>query len=259
MICGVFLIQLTCATIGPGVTPTKDFAENIPVDLQTLVIPQSPGEEVICHTGFCLYYNEPHEQSSWVAYSLSLEKTIKAAERANKFIPDPKVKTFTANDKDYSGSGYDRGHLAPAADMSWSDQAMKESFYYSNMSPQLPSFNRGIWKRLEEQVRAWAIHDSLIYVVTGPVLKENLPSIGANKVSVPELFYKVILVYKSTEKRGLGFVMKNEGSSLPLKDYIVSIDSVQRLTGIDFFHSLPDHEEEEIETSVCVECWYWKK
>ncbi|MFN5333694.1 MAG: DNA/RNA non-specific endonuclease, partial [Bacteroidota bacterium] len=143
-------------------------------------------DTIIFHTGFAFLYNEKHEQASWVAYQLTREETNSIYSRTNKFIPDPLVKSQTANDNDYLGSGYDRGHLAPASDMGWSATTMTESFYYSNMSPQVPSFNRGIWKKLEEQVRTWAIEYDTIYVVTGPVLKDSLPTIGKNKVSIPE-------------------------------------------------------------------------
>lgn len=215
-------------------------------------------DNLIEHTGFTLVYNTHHRNAQWVAYELTREKTIRGVERTDKFIADPKLPEVTALDKDYYKSGYDRGHLAPAADMSWSETAMKESFYFSNISPQVPSFNRGVWKRLEDQVRWWAAYDSTIYVVTGPVLRDNLPTIGPNQVSVPELFYKVILVYKPHEKKGIGFIMKNEGSSLPVKNFAISIDSVQRATGINFFPLLSEDEAENLEQSICISCWNWK-
>jgi endonuclease G len=237
---------------------TETPAEESKDSLKNLALPRlMPGEEQIHHFAYDLVYSEPHEQAKWVAYELTLAETNSLYERNDRFLPDPSVKTGSATDSDYAGYNYDRGHLAPAADMSWSDVAMKESFYYSNMSPQIASFNRGVWKRLESQVRTWAILDSSVYIATGPILKENLYGIGPNKVSVPTHYYKVVMEYSGNKKKGLGFVMPNAGSSLPLQTYAVSIDSVERLTGIDFFAQLPDKDEQEVESKVCLNCWSW--
>ena len=213
---------------------------------------------LISHIGFTLLYNEIHEQAGWVAYQLTREKTNNRFRRTNKFLPDPTIRTGSAVDKDYAGSGYDRGHLAPAADMGWSLRSITESFYYSNMSPQLPAFNRGVWKRLEEQVRFWATESGTLYIVTGPVLKTGLPFIGTNQVSVPEQFYKVVLDLSSPDSKGSGFILAHAGSNEPLSSFAVSIDRVEELTGIDFFPSLPDADEEKIENDVCIPCWSWK-
>jgi endonuclease G len=216
------------------------------------------GEYLIRHSGYSLVYNEPYEQSAWVAYQLTEKETEKQYDRTDKFIPDPSVSTGSATDADYSGSGYDRGHLAPAADMGWSATTMAESFYFSNMSPQVPGFNRGIWKRLEEQVRSWAIEYDTIYVVTGPVLKGDMGSIGANKVAVPNYYYKVILDMHSKPHQAIGFVMENASASGDLSNFAVSIDSVERFTGIDFFPSLEDAAETTLEKTVCTSCWTWE-
>ena len=123
------------------------------------------------------------------------------------------------------------------------------------MSPQTPSFNRGIWKKLEEQVRDWAKLYDTIYVVTGPVLEDSLPTIGENKVSIPKYYYKVILEYKNNATKAIGFILPNKKSSFSLNNFIVSIDSVEQMTGIDFFYQLPDSIENEIEKGVCNACW----
>ncbi len=125
------------------------------------------------------------------------------------------------------------------------------------MSPQVPAFNRGIWKRLEEQVRSWAVDYDTLYVVTGPVLTADLSKIGPNQVSVPRYYYKVLLDYSEPQVKGIGFVMPNMGLKLPLQNYAVSIDSVERLTGINFFPKLVDNQEEIIEKTVCLSCWNW--
>lgn len=212
-------------------------------------------QNITYHSGFTLCYNKTHEQSNWVAYQLTAAETQGTAKRSTKFKPDPKVKGGTATDADYKQSGYDRGHLAPAADMSWSETAMQESFYYSNMSPQVPSFNRGIWKKLEEQVRNWAVQFDEIYVASGPVLTAGLPHIGANKVSVPSLYYKALLVYGNKGKQAIAFVLPNEASQQPLNNYIITIDSLENLTGINFFAALQDDEEAPIEANVHAPLW----
>lgn len=241
------------------------YADSLPlhnikaVAIPKLEIPKTTSKDIIItHSGFSLLYNELHEQASWVAYELTKEKTNKIFDRTDKFIPDPKVKTGTANDKDYTGSGYDRGHLAPASDMGWSSTSMAESFYYSNMSPQLPGFNRGIWKRLEELVRTFAIENNAIYVVTGPVLTSDLAVIGPNKVSIPNYYYKVILDYTDPDIKGIGFIIPNTSSTVSLQQYAVTIDSVEKFTGLDFFPLLPDDQEDLIEKTLCIKCWPWE-
>jgi len=224
-----------------------------------LELPKTSARDlIISHTGYSFLYNETCEQPQWVAYELTSEETKMVSTRTDKFMVDPAVKTGTANGKDYSGSGYDKGHMAPAADMGWSSTAMAESFYYSNMSPQVPGFNRGIWKRLEELVRTWAVENESVYVVTGPVLTEGLPTIGENKVSVPRYYYKVILDYTEPELKGIGFILPNSSSTRPLQDYAVTIDSVERFTGIDFFPELPDPQQRLIEGTLTLRSWSWK-
>lgn len=226
------------------------------IKIDLLELPSLTNEEVIIeHTGFRLVYSEKHEQAKWVAYEFTKAENIKKVDRTDDFRPDPKVLTGSATSTDYKGSGFDRGHLAPAGDLSWSAEAMSCSFFYSNMSPQTPSFNRGIWKKLEEQVRDWAKSYDTIYVVTGPVLEDSLPTIGENMVSIPKYYYKVILEYKSNSTKAIGFILPNEKSPFPLNNFIVSIDSVEQMTGIDFFHQLPDVIEYKIEKSVCNACW----
>ena len=228
-------------------------------NISSLEIPKTkPTDKIISHTGYSLLFNNKHKQANWVAYELTSDETNKQFERTDKFITDPLIKSGTATDADYSGSGYDRGHLAPAADMGWSSATMAESFYYSNISPQLPGFNRGIWKKLEELVRTWSVENNALYIVTGPVLTYDLPTIGPDKVSVPKYFYKVILDYTQPEINGIGFIIPNTSSSAPLQKFAVTIDSVEKLTDIDFYPSLPDNQETQIEKTLCLNCWSWK-
>ncbi|MEI6277343.1 MAG: DNA/RNA non-specific endonuclease [Prolixibacteraceae bacterium] len=224
-----------------------------------LEIPKTlTSDQIVHHTAYTLNYSEPNEQAQWVAYLLTKEHVSnKVAKRTNKFIIDPLVSTGSANNSDYLKSGYDKGHLAPAGDMSWSSIAMAESFYFSNMSPQTPAFNRGIWNKLEAKVRDWAIEYDSLYIVVGGIFKDNQPTIGTDKVSVPKSFYKVILKYSRGDVKGIGFLIPNKGSDQPLQSFACSINSIEALTGIDFYPLLPDAEETAIESKVCLSCWDW--
>ena len=223
---------------------------------QEILLPAvNPNDQIINHHAYTLCYSEPHEQAAWVAYTLTKSRVYGTTKRTDNFRPDPKVKTGSASLADYKGSGYDRGHLAPAADMKWSTTAMSESFFMSNMSPQTPGFNRGIWKRVEQLVRNWAVENGEIHVVTGPVLKGQFKSIGPNRVSVPEYYYKVILDNKEPEIKGIGLILANAGSDRPIQSYAVTIDRVESVTGINFFVDLPDDIEEQIESNLDLSRW----
>jgi len=211
--------------------------------------------EIIKHKNYILSYSEKFEQAEWVAYELSSNETVGLIKRDDDFRPDPVVKTGSANLKDYKGSGYDRGHLAPAADMGFSAAAMSESFYMSNMSPQKPSFNRGIWKNLETQVRNWAKVYDKIYVVTGGVLKSGLPFIGKNRVAVPEKYYKIIFREKGSHAEMIAFLLANMKSEQPLSSFVVSVDEIEKLTGVDFFPQLPDGLENKLEAQRSAQNW----
>ncbi|MCK3686388.1 DNA/RNA non-specific endonuclease [Maribellus sp. YY47] len=208
--------------------------------------PKSSGE-IVKHNSYSLAYSEQHEQALWVLYHLKPEMVTGAADRSDDFRPDPKVSTQSASLEDYKGSGYDRGHLCPAADMKQSSTAMSETFFLSNMSPQVPGFNRGIWKNLEETVRKWSLEENGIWVVTGAIFKDNKGAIGKNKVTVPGYYYKVIYDYTGEEKM-IALILPNSEREKQLSDYVVSVDLVEELTGVDFFPQLDDSTEEKLES-----------
>lgn len=259
LILGISLKWVAAQNIEQTNVHKSNYATQDSFHIPHLEIPKiHKGDEIIAHKGYTLCYNEAYEQASWVAYELTKEETFKVCNRTNRFLSDPAVATGSAVDEDYKGSGFDRGHLAPAADMAWSTTSMAESFYFSNMSPQRPQFNRGIWKKLEEQVRDWAKENEVIYIVTGPVLNKGLHKIGTvNQVAVPNYYYKVILDYSRAHTKAIGFVLPNEGSNEPLQHFAVPIDSVESLTGIDFFPLLPDATEHILEQQICLSCWTW--
>lgn len=227
------------------------------INLTDLELPcKSDDEEIIRHKGYTLSFSDYHKQARWVSYTLTKAKSKSVIERGNQFRQDPLVKHGSATNEDYKNSGYDRGHLAPAADQGYSAETMKESFYLSNMSPQEPGFNRGIWKNLESQVREWVSLDSALYIVSGGILQNGLPVIGPNKVSIPEAYYKVILVSNHGHPKGIGFIMPNKKSSYPLLRYAVTIDSVESRSGIDFYCKLPDKLEMQAESELDTTFWF---
>lgn len=213
---------------------------------------------IVDRVGYSLGYIEEHEQPAWVIYRMTKEEaTTKAAKRSDAFVPDPLVRTGSATLADYRGSGYDRGHLAPAADLAFSAETMRDSFYMSNMSPQKPKFNRGIWKELEAEVRRFAISEKDVYVVTGPIFpKQKTITIGTNKVTVPIAYYKVVYDRTAPEKM-IGFILPHEGSSKKLQSFAVSVDAVEEATGLDFFSVLPDEKESQLEKSISIPAWPW--
>lgn len=212
-------------------------------------------DKIVSHTGFTLCYSHQHKQARWVAYMLTRDRARGTVKRTDDFRPDPSVKGC-AQLEDYHRSGYSRGHLCPAYDMKWSPQAMSETFLLSNISPQKQDFNDGIWKKLETRVHGWAMIYDTLYVVTGPVLSEGLATIGPSRVSVPEYFYKV--VYAPKTQHMIGWVVRHEQMDITAPKLAVTVDSVERLTGIDFFASLPDELEEQMESSYQRNDWDWK-
>ncbi|GAA4446449.1 hypothetical protein GCM10023091_39540 [Ravibacter arvi] len=246
-------------TGGIPAEPGKEAALEEVLKRSDFVFP-APGKaklELVRHQGFALGYNERYEQAAWVAYPLLREQVIGQSARERFFNPDPKVSTGSALFSDYTRSGFDRGHLAPAADFKHSLDQMRETFFMSNISPQNRDFNAGIWNDLEKLVRAWANRYEKIFVVTGPVLRPGLSSIGkVNRVAVPEKFYKVILFAEPPHVKGIAFLLDNQPASMPLSKAVVSIDSVETITGLDFFPMLPDDVSRRIESVSNPKDWF---
>lgn len=240
-----------------GNTPTytgTTVEEHI-ADLDMARTPQGRRSQIIEHKGYTVSYNSQWRLPNWVAYELTAEETRGDAERSNRFLVDPQVEGVCPRHNDYTHSGYDRGHMAPAADMTWDEQAMRESFYMSNICPQVHGLNAGAWKQLENKIRIWARRDSAIIIVSGPIVKESHPTIGRNRVAVPDYFYKVVASPYVNQPRGIAFIFKNEVTKEPLYTYTVTIDSVEALTGIDFLYNLPDSLENYIEQNIDLQSW----
>lgn len=224
-------------------------------DMGQLEIPSMPkGKQgqVIQRTGYTLAYDKKTKTPQWVAWELTKEETKGNHERTDKFLPDPNVEGAKVVTTDYTGSGYDRGHMAPAGDMKWSKKAMEESFYMSNICPQIHHLNTGDWNELEANTRKWARRYGSVYVTCGPIYNGSRRTqyIGKNRVKVPDAFFKVILIQSPKKTCALGFFFENEAGQRPLNEYLVSVDYLEQTTGIDFFPALPDELENVLEAET---------
>ena len=233
--------------------------------IKKIGVPSSDNiEEVINHLAFSLSYNEEHEQANWVMHVILPAISDGNATRSNDFREDPLVTTGTSLEQDYflkekkpdgkykyDGFGYDRGHLAPSADFRWCEKALSESYFYSNMSPQIGDFNRFKWAELENWMREYVTkNNTSLVILTAPILSNDLDKIerGINKVSIPKYFVKVALDIKNN--RGIGFILPHEKIERPLEYFAVSIDSVESTMGYDLFSNLNDSIENKIEAET---------
>ena len=207
--------------------------------------------QVIHRTGYTLAYDAKTRTPQWVAWELTKKETQGTEERSNDFQPDPDVKGAQVVTKDYTHSGYDRGHMAPAADMKWSKKAMKESFYMSNICPQDHNLNTSDWSELENKSRQWARRYGKVYIVCGPIYngKRN-EYIGDHRVKVPDAFFKVVLINEKKKQCAMGFYFENEAGERKLQEYLVPVDRLEQLTGMDFFSALPDNLEDRLEAEI---------
>jgi len=224
-------------------------------DTNTFFLPASTTGQIIHHDSYSLSYNEAYEQAEWVAYELKKEHLSSSNFKRPYFEIDNAVKTKAAHWKNYKQSGYDRGHLCPAGDRKYTKAAHDETFLTSNISPQTHDFNSGIWNALEQKVRFWAKKYNGVFIVTGGVLQGNLKTIGDEQVGVPNYFYKVLMDYNNGKPKMIAFLMAHEKSNQPLYNFVVSVDTLERLTGIDFFPQLEDDIEESLEASSSYKNW----
>lgn len=240
---------------------TTVFAQEI--NLSNVEIPSikdNRSDRVITHKGYTVSYNYDWKIPNWVAYELTDWEVAGEVPRYDRFKPDPMVpQNATATTDDYKYSGFDRGHMAPAADMKWDEQAMKESFYLSNICPQNPNLNGGVWKDLEEQVRDLASQKGRIFVVCGPIVTDDSHTLGKNKVVVPQAFFKVLLQEDNGEIHTVGFIYENVSGRKPMSTYATTVDEVETITNIDFFPSLPDEIEDSTEQLIDFSKWVVKK
>lgn len=208
-------------------------------------------EIVLKRIGYTVSYNNTYKTPNWVAWELTREETQGKEDRKDKFVPDPDLPEPRVEHADYTRSGYDRGHMAPAADMKWSEEAMAQSFYMSNICPQNQKLNRDDWGDLEETCREWAKKYGRVYIVCGPIYdKKNPKRIGKHQVAVPDRFFKVVLIENRKNPMAMGFLFDNAAHHQALEKYMVTVDSVEAVTKLDFFSKLSDSVENRIEAEI---------
>ena len=243
--------------------PSAETTQTAPADLTAdgVLLPaplKSTPEKILVRRGYTVSYNLEHNLPNWVAWELTPEKLVERESRTDKFLPDPDLPADKAvTTDDYKRSGWDRGHMCPAADNRWHWRAMQESFFMTNICPQLHNLNLGDWKELEDACRDWAQKEGKIYIVCGPILyRQKHQTIGhEHRITVPEAFFKVVLCPSSTPPRAIGFIYKNTAGNHPLDSYVNSVDQVERITGIDFFPALPDEVENRVEAECDLSLW----
>ena len=222
--------------------------------LMTVAVPPGMSDTLVRYEAFDVHFNCERGIANCALYELINGELHGNEERAEVFSPDMGVKGCALL-QDYAGSGMDRGHLVPAADLKWSESAMRQSFLMTNISPMHKALNEGGWAKLEEKVREWTVRDSALLVFTGPVVSEGDTTLASGHVTVPSAYYKVIMAPCVKPRRAISFIYPNGHSGGRLRQYAVSVDEVERRTGLDFFPTLPAEEQQLIESAVNLDAW----
>ncbi len=262
---GISLALLLCiaVAVAAAIYPDSQAREKSPeipavsaneADLLDVKMPAGLPAVKVNYTGFYVSFNPEMHQPNFAAWELNPDEVDGAASRKEaQFRPDPDVEGCASLD-DYRGSGYDRGHMAPAADMKWSQQAMDDCHYLTNICPQDRKLNGGPWATVEKNSRKWATRFGPLYIIAGPIPGDRLThKIGS--VPVPERFFKVIIAPQANPPRGIAFLMPNAPIPGGAQATVTSIDRIEEISGYDFFHSLPDAIENEIEAQHNLNSW----
>lgn len=255
LIAVLFLIGTKCLKACENNTDTA--ITTIEGNLTAVITEPTLKEDIISYKAITISFNSELHIPNWVSWQLTADHTDGPYSRTNNFLEDPSVKG-SATPEDYTNSGYDRGHMAPAGDMKWDGEAMAESFFMTNMAPQAPDLNRGAWNKLEQKTRERAMRDSVVYIVCGPVLTGSdaiVERIGQTGVAVPHRFFKVILSPYSDPPRAIGFIMPNASVRGGMQATAMSVDEVEAITGHDFFSALPDSIENQLESTYNFNLW----
>lgn len=243
---------IAAGIICAGCTFTQD------IDTSRIELPALSEEDyIVKYEGYTSSYDMFTKTPEWVAYELTKDETYGDAAREGKFFsPDERVLLPQPDDYDYRGSGWTRGHLAPAADFRWSDDAMWDTFHFTNCCPQDKDLNEGMWNTLEKKCRTWARRYGSVYIVTGPVIGENIyGTIGKNKVTVPDAFFKAVMVHDGSRWQSIAFVMNNNSRNPNMQKCAMSVDELEELLGLDFFAAMDDNIEAEVEKNYKLGFW----
>ena len=237
-------------------------------EICTTILPEND-LNFIKHSSIVISYNEEHEQANWVAHKINKKIIDGNVGRSNDFRKDEMILSKSSEEADYfsktklssgkykyNGYGYDRGHLAPSADFKWSEKALSESYFYSNMSPQLPEFNREGWAKIENFLRAYVYSKNVdLLVITGPIYNSNIrkQTRSKNNISIPDYFFKAAV--DLVNKKGIGFYVPHEKLEKPIESYIINIDSIEKITDYNFNYQLNSELEKKIESQLNLEFW----
>lgn len=230
---------------------------NVPFNEAGYEIPAlNKSDKVIVYEGFTLSYNSKTLIPNWVAYELTSYEVDGHYPRGNGFGMDLDYKGKQAMREDYSNTGWDKGHMAPAADMKWSRTAMYESFYLTNICPQDHELNGNDWLTLEKLGREWAKRFGSVYIVCGPIVGNNYyGTIGENNVVVPDAFYKAFLVVQDHRYHAIAFMMRNESKHHRIQEYAMTVNELEDIIGLDLFPNIDDSIEEMIESDLYFKFW----
>ena len=225
-------------------------------EVGTPILQQDVPEQILYRKGYVVSYNKDTRLPNWVAWHLTSSHTTGEHKRPNNaFHEDQDVPLPRATNFDFKDSGWSRGHLCPAGDNKWDPEAMYESFLLSNVCPQHPTLNSGVWNQIEITCRTWAERYGDIYIVSGPVFyNQEHETIGSNKVVVPEAFFKVVICLNG-EPKGIGFICRNTVGSEKKDLYVNTISQVERITKIKFFPNLQEHIAEKLKSDANIEKW----
>ena len=235
----------------PHLVPLSEGARD---SLMTVGVPHGMNDTLVRYDAFDVHFNGERGIANCTAYEFVVNELNGTAERSGDFMPDTGVKGCPSL-QDYAGSGMDRGHLVPAADLKWSADAMRQSFLLTNVIPMHKALNEGGWAKLEEKVREWASRDSALLVFTGPVVSESDTTLSSGRVTVPSAYYKVVIAPCLRPVRAIAFIYPNGHSGGRLRQYAVSVDEVERRTGLDFFPFLTSEEQKSLESPVNLDAW----
>ena len=235
----------------PHLVPMSEGARD---SLMTVAVPRGMNDTLVRYDAFDVHFNSERSIANCALYELVNNELYGTVERGNEFMADPGVKGCPLPE-DYAGSGFDRGHLVPAGDLKWNGTAMRQSFLMTNVAPMHKALNEGGWAKLEEKVREWTARDSALLVFTGPVVSDGDTTLASGRVKVPSAYYKVIMAPCVRPIRVIAFIYPNGHSGGRLQQYAVSVDEVERRTGLDFFPTLPPEEQQRLESPVNLDAW----
>ena len=222
-------------------------------NLMTVAMPTVISDTLLRYDAFDVHFNCIRHIANCTAYELIIDELNGDVPRGD-FLTDTHV-PGCASPMDYAGSGMERGHLVPAGDLKWNEDAMAQSFKMTNICSMAKSLNEGGWAKLEEKVREWVLRDSALLVFAGPIVNEGDSTITGSHITIPSHYFKVVMAPCVRPMRAIAFIYPNGHSGGRLRQYAVSVDEVERRTGLDFFPTLSDDEQRRLESLVNLEAW----